>query len=398
MFNKDFIKRKIDECFKACTIFAKWVTIAVIMGIIGGAVGSAFHMAVNFATSFRTGHDWTLFFMPLGGILIVFLYRICKVNEETGTNLIISSIRTNIKVPLVMAPLIFISTVITHLVGGSAGREGAALQLGGSIGSAIGEKFHLDEKDMSLAIMCGMSSVFSALFGTPLTAAFFAMEVISVGVIYYVGLVPCIVSSLTAFEISLFFKLPPTAFKIAEEIPKVTLTSVVQTGILAMLCAVVSMAFCIIMKRSHDLFRVHIENTYLRILTGSAMLIVLTLIVGNRSCNGAGGEIIQSAIEKGQTNYTLFFIKILFTAITIGSGFKGGEIVPTFFIGSTFGCTVAPLLGIDPSFGAAIGLVATFCGVVNCPIASIFLSYELFGGTGIILFAIACGVSYMLSG
>lgn len=398
MFNKDFIKRKIDECFKACTVFAKWVTIAVIMGIIGGAVGSAFHMAVNFATSFRTGHDWTLFFMPLGGILIVFLYRICKVNEETGTNLIISSIRTNIKVPLVMAPLIFISTVITHLVGGSAGREGAALQLGGSIGSAIGEKFHLDEKDMSLAIMCGMSSVFSALFGTPLTAAFFAMEVISVGVIYYVGLVPCIVSSLTAFEISLFFKLPPTAFKIAEEIPKVTLTSVVQTGILAMLCAVVSMAFCIIMKRSHDLFRVHIENTYLRILTGSAMLIVLTLIVGNRSCNGAGGEIIQAAIEKGQTNYTLFFIKILFTAITIGSGFKGGEIVPTFFIGSTFGCTVAPLLGIDPSFGAAIGLVATFCGVVNCPIASIFLSYELFGGTGIILFAIACGVSYMLSG
>ncbi|MGN0594507.1 MAG: chloride channel protein [Hominimerdicola sp.] len=398
MLNKRFIKRKIYESFKSCVVFAKWVAIALIMGVIGGVVGSAFHMAVNFATSFRTENDWTLFLMPVGGLLIVFLYRICKIDEDTGTNLIISSIRTNIKVPLVMAPLIFVSTVITHLVGGSAGREGAALQLGGSIGSAIGEKFHLDEKDMSLAIMCGMSSVFAALFGTPLTAAFFAMEVISVGVIYYVGLIPCIVSALTAFEISLLFKLEPTAYKIAEEIPKVTVVSVIQTGVLAMLCAVVSMAFCIVMKRSHELFKIHIKNTYLRILAGSAILMVITLIIGERTYNGAGGDIIKAAIEDGQADYSAFLLKIIFTAVTIGSGFKGGEIVPTFFIGATFGCAFGSLLGINPSFAAAVGLVATFCGVVNCPIASIFLSYELFGGGGIILFAISCGVSYMLSG
>lgn len=139
--------------------FAKWVFIACAVGVIGGIVGSLFHMAVNFATGFRECHSWTLYLMPLAGLFIIFSYRVCKVNEETGTNLIISSVRGNIKVPLLMAPLIFLGTVLTHLTGGSAGREGAALQLGGSIGAKAGELLKLDEKDSSLVIMCGMSAV-----------------------------------------------------------------------------------------------------------------------------------------------------------------------------------------------------------------------------------------------
>jgi H+/Cl- antiporter ClcA len=288
--------------------------------------------------------------------------------------------------------------VLTHLVGGSAGREGAALQLGGSIGAKAGEILHLDKKDMSLVIMCGMSAVFAALFGTPLTATFFAMEVISVGVIYYVGLVPCIASSLVAYKTSLLFGLPPTTFKIGSEIPRLSLVSVTQVAIIALMCALVSILFCVTMKRVHDLFRVHVKNTYLRAVLGGFILIILTLIVGNGDYNGAGGEIITRAIEEGEAAYPAFLLKIIFTAVCMGAGFKGGEIVPTFFIGATFGCICAPLVGADPCFGAAIGLTAMFCAVVNCPIASVFLSFELFGGEGMILFAIACGVSYMLSG
>lgn len=395
--NKRYVKRKIDNLMRYGVTFAKWVVIAVSIGIIGGVVGSLFHMAVNFATSFREGHSWLLFLMPVAGIVIVFLYRTCKIDEETGTNLIISSIRNKIKVPILMAPLIFISTFITHLVGGSAGREGAALQLGGSIGSKVGEIIKLDDKDKGLAVMCGMSAVFAALFGTPLTATFFAMEVISVGIIYYVGLVPCIASSLVAYEISLFMKLPPTRFS-AGEFPGLGLTSAVQIGLLAALCAVISILFCIAMKRSHDLFRLYIKNTYVRAIVGGTIIIALTLLCGTRDYNGAGGDIISNAIENGEANPCAFLLKILFTAVTIGTGFKGGEIVPTFFIGSTFGCIAAPLLGLDPSIGAAVGLVATFCGVVNCPIASVFLSFELFGGSSVVFAAIACGVSYMLSG
>lgn len=398
MINKQFIKRKIDSGFTYAVTFAKWLCISVSLGVVGGIVGSLFHMAVNLVTNFRMGHhEWTVFLAPIAGLFIVFLYRVCKIDEETGTNLIISSIRTSIKVPVIMAPLIFVSTVITHFVGGSVGREGAALQLGGSIGAKAGEILHLDNKDMSLVIMCGMSSVFAALFGTPLTATFFAMEVISVGVIYYVGLVPCIASSLVAYKISILMGLPPTAFKIGSEVPKLSLVSVTQVGIIALLCALVSILFCVVMKCSHDMFRVHIKNAYLRIAVGGGILIFLTLLTSG-DYNGAGGGIISAAIEDGNAEYPAFLLKIIFTAVCIGSGFKGGEIVPTFFIGATFGCVCAPLVGADPCFGAAIGLVAMFCAVVNCPIASIFLSYELFAGQGTVLFAIACGVSYMLSG
>lgn len=398
MINKQYIKRKIDSGFTYASVFAKWVAIAIALGVVGGITGSLFHMAVNTVTSFRGEHSWTIFLAPVAGIIIVFLYRACKIDEETGTNHIISSIRTSIKVPIIMAPLIFVSTVLTHFVGGSVGREGAALQLGGSIGAKAGELLHLDEKDMSLVIMCGMSSVFSALFGTPLTATFFAMEVISVGVIYYVGLVPCIASALVAYKVSIIMGLPPTVFKIGSEIPRLSLSSVTQVGVLSALCALVSILFCVTMKHSHDLFRVHVKNTYLRILIGSAILIAMTLIVGTRDYNGAGGDVISAAIETGEAAYPAFVLKIIFTAVSIGSGFKGGEIVPTFFIGSTFGCVCAPLVGADPCFGAAIGLVAMFCAVVNCPVASVFLSFELFGGQATVLFAVACGVSYMLSG
>lgn len=377
--------------------FAKWVFIACAVGVIGGIIGSLFHMAVNFATDFREGHSWTLYLMPLAGLFIIFSYRVCKVDEETGTNLIISSVRGNIKVPLLMAPLIFLGTVLTHLTGGSAGREGAALQLGGSIGAKAGELLKLDEKDSSLVIMCGMSAVFAALFGTPLTATFFAMEVISVGVIYYVGLVPCIASSLIAYKISLLAGLAPTKFNITG-IPRLSLVSVTQIAALAALCAVISILLCMVMEFSHSRFQMYLPNTYLRIAVGGVVIIALTLLVGTRVYNGAGVDVIVAALEKGKAHPEAFALKMLFTAITINTGFKGGEIVPTFFIGATFGCTAAGFLGLDPSFGAAIGLVALFCGVVNCPVASILLSYELFGGSGLVLFAVACGVSYMLSG
>ena len=351
--------------------FAKWVFIACAVGVIGGIVGSLFHMAVNFATGFRECHSWTLYLMPLAGLFIIFSYRVCKVNEETGTNLIISSVRGNIKVPLLMAPLIFLGTVLTHLTGGSAGREGAALQLGGSIGAKAGELLKLDEKDSSL--------------------------VISVGVIYYVGLVPCIASSLIAYKISLLAGLAPTKFNITG-IPRLSLVSVTQIAALAALCAVISILLCMVMEFSHSRFQMYLPNTYLRIAVGGVVIIALTLLVGTRDYNGAGVDVIVAALEKGKAHPEAFALKMLFTAITINTGFKGGEIVPTFFIGATFGCTAAGFLGLDPSFGAAIGLVALFCGVVNCPVASILLSYELFGGSGLVLFAVACGVSYMLSG
>lgn len=376
--------------------FIKWVAIAVATGICGGIVGSFFHKSVEYVTEIRIANEWIIFALPFGGLIIVYLYKLFKLDSNIGTNLIIDSIRTDGKVPIAMAPLIFVSTVITHLFGGSAGREGAALQLGGSIGSQIGNMLKLDEKDMHAITLCGMSGVFAALFGTPLTATFFAMEVISVGIIYYSSFIPCIVSSIVAYKISLLFGLEPVYFNL-KIIPAISASSVIKVTVLGALCAIVSIVFCESLHKTSRFVKKYIKNEYLRIALGGLVIVILTMMLRNTDYNGTGMNIISKAIN-GEAKYEAFFLKIIFTAITISVGYKGGEIVPTFFIGSTFGCVAAKFLGIDPGFGAAIGLIALFCGVVNTLISSIILSIELFGADGVILFSIACGVSYMLSG
>lgn len=376
--------------------FIKWVAIAVATGTCGGIVGSFFHKSVEYVTEIRIANEWIIFALPFGGLIIVYLYKLFKLDSNIGTNLIIDSIRTDGKVPIAMAPLIFVSTVITHLFGGSAGREGAALQLGGSIGSQIGNMLKLDEKDMHAITLCGMSGVFAALFGTPLTATFFAMEVISVGIIYYSSFIPCIVSSIVAYKISLLFGLEPVYFNL-KIIPAISASSVIKVTVLGALCAIVSIVFCESLHKTSRFVKKYIKNEYLLIALGGLVIVILTMMLRNTDYNGTGMNIISKAIN-GEAKYEAFFLKIIFTAITISVGYKGGEIVPTFFIGSTFGCVAAKFLGIDPGFGAAIGLIALFCGVVNTLISSIILSIELFGADGVILFSIACGVSYMLSG
>ncbi|MGN1442727.1 MAG: chloride channel protein, partial [Acutalibacteraceae bacterium] len=215
--------------------FFKWLFLAAVTGGIGGFVGVAFHISVEKVTELRVAHGWILYLLPVGGIVIAGLYKLCKL-ESQGTDRVIDSIRDDKGVPFMLAPLIFVSTVITHLLGGSAGREGAALQLGGSIGSQVGKLFRLDEKDMHLVILCGMSSVFSALFGTPITAAVFALEVISVGVVYYAGLVPCLVSGLVAYWISLWCKVEPVRFALTSH-PEYTPSNFLRVSLLAALCA-----------------------------------------------------------------------------------------------------------------------------------------------------------------
>lgn len=390
----EIIRQKLKSAYNYVRTFLKWTLIAGLTGAVSGFVGMAFHVSVEVATQIRSEHGAVLYLLPLGGLVIAALYRLCRFNK--GTDAVISSIRTDENVPAIMAPLIFISTVITHLLGGSAGREGAALQIGGSIGSMLGRLISLDEKDMHLIVMCGMSGVFSALFGTPLTATFFAIEVTSVGIMYYSALIPCITSALAAYALTIFYNIEPTRFSLGA-VPDISAAVVLQVVAVAALCALLSIVFCTVMHQSEKGLKRLIKNDYIRIAAGGLAIIALTFIAGSRDYNGAGMNIIHDAVS-GTARPSAFFWKIVFTAVTIGTGYKGGEIVPTLFIGSTFGCAAAGVLGLDPGFGAALGMVAMFCGVLNCPVASIILSIELFGAQGIIMFAAAAAVSYMLSG
>lgn len=393
---KDYIKNKSKSAVLYIKTFTKWLFLSVIMGVVCGLAGTAFHYSVDFATTKRTLYPNLIYFLPLAGLCIVFLYRHCGMKEDRGTNAVINSACSTETVPPQMGFLIFISTFLTHLCGGSAGREGAALQIGGSIAAVFNKIFHFTEEDKRILVMCGMSGLFSALFNTPITAAVFSLEAIKVGTIYYGALIPCLMSSAVAYIFSHYLNIKPVSYKIAD-LPAITPEILIKVIIFAILCAIVSIVFCECIRFSSTLYTKYLKNPYLRIVGGSLLIIGLTLLVGTRDYNGAGMNVIARAIQ-GETSPEAFLLKIIFTALTLGAGFKGGEIVPVFFIGSTFGCFAGTLLGLDPGFAAALGLTAIFCACVNAPLASIFLSVELFGSTRILLFAIVCAVSYTLSG
>ena len=393
---KNYLKNKLNSAVLYLKTFTKWLFLSVVMGLICGIMGTLFHYSVDFATEQRTLHPNLIFLLPIAGIIIVFLYRSCNIKEDKGTNAVINSACSTETLPSRMGFLIFISTFLTHLCGGSSGREGAALQLGGSIAAVFSKVFHFTEEDKRILIMCGMSGLFSALFNTPITAAVFSLEAIKVGTIYYGALIPCLMSSAIAFIFSHYFNIKPITYKIIN-LTEITPEILVKAVIFAILCAIVSMVFCETMHIAGSLYKKYFPNPYIRVVFGALLVIGLTLLLNTRDYNGAGMDVITRAIQ-GETEPAAFLLKILFTAITLGAGFKGGEIVPVFFIGSTFGCFAGTLLGLDPGFAAALGLTAIFCACVNAPLASIFLSIELFGSTNILLFAIVCAVSYTLSG
>ena len=374
--------------------FIKWTAAAAVIGAACGLVGTLFHFGVHEVTAFRGTHPWVLYLLPLAGLVIVGFYKLTG-TDGLGTDDIIDAVHQGKLLPILLLPAIFFGTILTHLCGGSAGREGAALQMGGTIGQYLGRHFQLDDRDLRVATLAGMAAFFSALFGTPLAATVFAIMVISIGVIYHVALYPSLLAALVAYGVSIHLGVEPTRFAVS--VPEQTVGMFVRVALLGVLCALVSILFCQVMHGAGHLMK-RIRNPWLRLACGGAAIIVLTLIFGT-DYNGAGMEIVTAAVEQGTVAVPwAFLLKLIFTAITLAAGFKGGEVVPSFFVGATFGCAAAPLLGLPAGFGAAVGLAAVFCGVTNCPLASTLLAVELFGAEGLLYFALACCLSYMLSG
>lgn len=377
-------------------ILLKWLVCSVIIGLLIGLIGSLFYWAISAATTFRTEHAYIHFLLPLSGLLIIGLYQLLHSLKNSGTNLVIKAIQSNEEVPLKVSFLIIVSTFITHLFGGSAGREGAALQIGGSFGNYIGKKLKFDERDTKILIMCGMSACFSALFGTPMAAAVFSMEVVSVGLMHYAALVPCVLASLIAAGVAGFFNITPTAFTIGS-IPAMTLSGGIKTIILAALFAAASILFCVTLHKNEEIFAKLFKNQYVRILVSGCIVVLLNTLLGTTDYMGAGGDVIARSFTGSEAWY-VFLLKIILTALTLSGGFKGGEIVPSLFIGATLGSFLSSIFGLPPALCAACGMVAVFCGVTNCPITSLLMAVEMFGTGAVHYCILAIAISYLLSG
>ena len=376
--------------------FLKWGLFGLLMGVLGGLLGAGFHHALHFVTHLRSEHNWLIFLLPVGGLLSVGIYTLFRQRSNRGTNQIIDAVLNGEEVSPLVAPTIFLATATTHLFGGSAGREGAALQLGGATASLLSKIFHLQKNDRKILIMSGMSAVFAGLFGTPLTAALFCMEFESVGTIFSPALLPCYVAAFTAAKISGLLGVHAEGL-LLETAAAVTLGNVWKFLILAVLVSFAGILMCWVFHKAEHLAAHHVKNPWIRIVIGGAIIMGLTLLVGDHRYNGAGMDMALGAVE-GHAQWFDFLLKMLFTAITLAAGFKGGEIVPTFCIGATFGCIVGGLLGLDAGLCGALGLVGLFCCATNSPFASIVLSIEMFGGANLHLFALVCVICFVLSG
>ena len=376
----------------------QWMIRAVLVGLIVGGMSGLFALGLAKVNRIRSMYPALILFLPVAGLLIVFCYRLRGIEKDRGTNLLFTAVhKSDQDVPFYMAPLIFAATLITHLFGGSAGREGAALQMGGSLGNTMGRMLHLHEGDRKILVMSGMSAAFSAVFGTPLAAAIFPMEMISVGIIHYAALVPCVFASLVANQVALGMHVRPETFPVTD-IPLAGIESFSKCIVLGILCAVLSILFCMIMRLSGSFYNKCFKNAYVRVMAGGVILIVLTALVGDFSYNGAGTELMERALLEGETEPFAFLLKMIFTGLTLAAGFKGGEIVPAFCTGATFGCLFGQMTGMSPTFCGALAMVAVFCGVTNCTIASMLVGFELFGFQGAIFILLVVSLSYLFSG
>lgn len=396
--------RALAEKIKGYAIYLKnyifsfifWIFLSLSVGITGGIVGTLFSKSIGFVTHIRTENNWIILLLPLGGLLSVGLYKLCRVSK-VGTNQIIAAARGKEKVSPLLTPAIFGASVITHLLGGSAGREGAALQLGGSVSSLLSKLLRLDEKTSRVLTLCGMSAVFSALFSTPLGACVFALEVIGTGSLFTSAIFPCIISSFGAFAVSELLGVEAEKFHIAN-MPSIRLDVLWKVILIAALGALVSFIFVKLLHLCEKMMHKYLKNEFLRIFVGGSVIVLLTILLRTTDYNGGGMDIIEHIFTKGEFHYEAFALKILFTVITVSAGYKGGEIVPSLFIGATFGAASASLLGLDVAFGAAIGMAALLCGVTNCTLATIIICTELFSAEGMMYFAIAAVISRLLSG
>lgn len=387
--------KNISEGLRRSAECAVLLGAAILLGLIGGAVGGLFARSITFVSDLRAENSWLIYLLPVGGLATVAIYKLTK-TEGIGTDRALESAQGEARTPILLIPAIFISSVITHLLGGSAGKEGAALQLGSGSAELVSKIIKADSKTRSILTVCGMSALFSAVFGTPIGACVFALEVAVIGSFNAAAVFPTLVSSVTAHLISTAIGASHENF-LPEAVPDISLIPFLKTLAIAAIVSLASNIFCRLMHGGKKLFASTFKNPFLRIFVGGCAVIVLTLIFGT-DYNGGGFFVIERIFEEGTVRPEAFLLKILFTVITISAGYKGGEIVPSFFIGATLGATLSGLFGLPMSYCAAIGMTAFFGGVTNCPIASAVIAVELFGANGFILFAAAAFATRVFSG
>jgi H+/Cl- antiporter ClcA/CBS domain-containing protein len=393
------LRRAPRQYLAILAVFGRWVLLGGLAGALAGPASAVFLMTLRWASAIHAQNPWTLWLLPVAGIAIHLLYTTFGGTAERGNNLLIEELHLNRRdVPLRMAPLGFLAPVITLIFGGSVASVGTAVQMGGTLADWLARTLRLSREERRVMLMAGLSGGFGSVIGAPIAGAVFGMEVQSVGRIRYEGIVPCLVSSLVAYEI---VRLLGVSFGIYPQLPMLAVDPAIalKVGLAGAAFGLCSLVFIELTQAVSKLLgRAAGPRGWLRPALGGLLIIACAALVGTQEYLGLSEALMASVWAGAGISTAAFLFKLVFTGLTVGAGFRAGEITPLFVMGATLGYVLAPALGLPPPLLAAIGFASVFAGASNTPIASALMGVELFGAGGLSYMLIGTVVSYVFSG
>ncbi len=387
----------LNQIKKTVLTFLKWIFICVIVGFLAGSASAFLLISLEWAAHLREVEPWLLWLLPIGGLLIGLTYHYYGKDVVQGNNLLLLEYEKPEKViPLKMAPFVLIGTIITHLLGGSAGREGTAVQMGGAIADQFTKLFALDASDRKTIIILGISAGFASVFGTPLAGALFAIEVLYFSKISYQSIVLSFIVAYAAYFTVELWSVQHTHYTIPI-VPQLNTSALLWTIVISIIFGFAAMLFSRSTHYWSNLFSKTISYAPLRPMAGGIILALVFYFTGTTKFMGLGVPVIVDAFTT-PSDGSDFLLKILFTGFTLGAGFKGGEVTPLFFVGATLGSALSFFVPLPIGLLAGMGFVAVFSGATHTPFACTIMGFELFGWESGLYIALACFIAYFASG